>query len=36
MEKILSYAHKLLENKITKESICVDMTMGNGHDTLFL
>ena len=36
MEKILSYAHKLLENKITKESICVDMTIGNGHDTLFL
>ena len=36
MKKILEYAHELLQSYVTKEDITVDMTAGNGHDTLFL
>ena len=31
-----TYVHKYLKNIITKDDVCVDMTMGNGNDTLFL
>lgn len=36
MDKVLTFAKKLLKNKIDKNSIVVDATCGNGHDTLFL
>lgn len=31
-----TFVHKYLKPLINKESICVDMTAGNGNDTLFL
>ena len=31
-----TFVHKYLKGLIKKEDICVDMTMGNGNDTLFL
>ena len=36
MESILNFAHELVLKHINSNSICVDMTVGNGHDTLFL
>lgn len=36
MELILDFAKRLILSKINKDSICVDFTMGNGYDTLFL
>ena len=36
MDKVLTFAKKLLKEKIDKNSIVVDATAGNGHDTLFL
>lgn len=33
---IIDIAHHLMKAYITKDDIVVDMTMGNGHDTLFL
>ncbi|MBN2852322.1 MAG: methyltransferase domain-containing protein [Clostridia bacterium] len=32
----LAMAHEFMKKTITKNSITVDMTAGNGHDTLFL
>ena len=34
--KIIEFAHDVLINKISTQDIFVDMTMGNGNDTLFL
>src|SRR5690606_12846209 len=34
--KITDLAHKLILENVTKDSIIVDATAGNGHDTLFL
>ncbi|MBR4422412.1 MAG: class I SAM-dependent methyltransferase [Erysipelotrichaceae bacterium] len=31
-----TYVHKYLKSLISKEDVCVDMTAGNGFDTLFL
>ena len=31
-----TFVHKYLKSLINKEDICVDMTCGNGNDTLFL
>lgn len=31
-----TFVHKYLKGLIKKDDICVDMTMGNGNDTLFL
>ncbi|MDO4814957.1 MAG: class I SAM-dependent methyltransferase [Gemella sp.] len=36
MDKVLVFAKKLLKEKIDKNSIVIDATAGNGHDTLFL
>ncbi len=36
MEKIIEFAHRLIASKVTKDDICIDMTIGNGKDTLFL
>lgn len=36
MELILDFAKRILKECIQADSICVDCTMGNGHDTLFL
>ena len=36
MERIVEFAHNLLLKKVKKDDICVDMTAGNGKDTLFL
>ncbi len=33
---IIDIAHHLMRAYISKDDIVVDMTMGNGHDTLFL
>lgn len=36
IKRIIPYAHKLVEETITKTDIVIDATCGNGHDTLFL
>lgn len=36
MKKVLAFAHQLLADILTKEDVCIDMTVGNGNDTLFL
>ena len=36
MKKAVDFAHDVLINKISTEDIFVDMTLGNGNDTLFL
>lgn len=36
MDKILEFSHRLLEEKLTLDDISIDMTAGNGNDTLFL
>jgi len=33
---ILSFAHALVRERVREGDVCVDATMGNGHDTLFL
>ena len=36
MEKILQFAHLLIKNHINNDDIFIDMTIGNGKDTLYL
>lgn len=36
MDKILEFSHRLLKEKLTLDDISIDMTAGNGNDTLFL
>ncbi|MCI5746147.1 MAG: class I SAM-dependent methyltransferase [Erysipelotrichaceae bacterium] len=36
MEKILQFAHSLIKNHINNDDIFIDMTIGNGKDTLYL
>ena len=36
MKKALEFAHNIIKQKVDKNDICVDMTTGNGNDTLFL
>lgn len=36
MEHVIPFCHRLLKERATSNSTCVDFTMGNGHDTLFL
>jgi tRNA1(Val) A37 N6-methylase TrmN6 len=36
MELILDHARRLMEEHLSPSSICIDFTMGNGNDTLFL
>ncbi len=35
-KRLISFTHKMLEEYITSESVVVDATAGNGHDTAFL
>ncbi len=36
MDKIIEFSHKLLQEKLKKTDIAVDMTLGNGYDSRFL
>lgn len=36
MEKVLSFAHNLLKQKLNSESVVIDATVGKGNDTFFL
>lgn len=36
MKKIIEYAHHLLDTYLKEEDVAIDMTIGNGKDTLFL
>lgn len=36
MLKVIEFVHNIIKSKVNEEDICVDMTIGNGHDTLFL
>lgn len=36
METVLEFAHTLLKNHLSKMDNSIDMTVGNGNDTLFL
>ncbi|MEW9502174.1 tRNA (mnm(5)s(2)U34)-methyltransferase [Jeotgalibacillus marinus] len=36
LDRILPYAHSLLQRSVSTDDIVVDATVGNGHDTLFL
>lgn len=35
-KRIIPFAHDLIKQSLSKEDIAVDMTAGNGHDTLLL
>lgn len=36
MDSVIEFSHKLLISNITKDDITIDMTIGNGNDTLVL
>lgn len=36
MKKIIEFAHDIIKEHVNDTDICVDMTIGNGFDTLFL
>lgn len=36
LERVIPFAHQLLEKAVSKGDIVIDATMGNGHDTVFL
>lgn len=36
MKQIIPFAHSLLDETVSKGSVVVDATLGNGHDSLFL
>lgn len=36
MDSVIDFSHYLLKKHTTKDSITIDMTIGNGNDTLFL
>lgn len=36
MKSIIEYSHAILKEHLTSNDIAIDMTVGNGHDTLFL
>ncbi len=36
LHSLVTEAHKAIQPYLSKQSICIDATMGNGHDTLFL
>lgn len=36
MKKIIDFAHQLLKEHLKREDVAVDMTVGNGNDTIFL
>lgn len=36
MESVIDFSHSLLKSHITKDDVVIDMTVGNGNDTLVL
>ena len=36
MLRILEFAHKTIKDRVSSNDICVDMTVGNGNDILFM
>lgn len=36
MKRVIDYAHEIAKEKVNSNDVCVDMTIGNGNDTLFL
>ena len=36
MDNVITFAHDIIKRFITKDSIVIDATVGNGYDTLFL
>lgn len=36
MENVITFAHNIIKEYITKESLTIDATVGNGYDTVFL
>ena len=36
MKRVIEFAHELAKEKVNTNDICVDMTIGNGNDTLYL
>ncbi|MFP3721731.1 class I SAM-dependent methyltransferase [Niallia circulans] len=36
LDRVIPFAHQLLEKAISAGDIAIDATMGNGHDTVFL
>lgn len=34
--KVIEFVHELIKNKVNSNDLCVDMTIGNGFDTLLL
>jgi|CZCB01.1.fsa_nt_gi hypothetical protein len=36
MLSVIEFSHRLLQEHVTKEDVALDLTVGNGHDILFL
>ena len=36
MKNVTKFVHLLISNIVSKDDICIDMTIGNGNDSLFL
>ncbi len=36
LHSLVTEAHKTIQPYLSEQSLCIDATMGNGHDTLFL
>lgn len=36
MDKVIEFSHNLISNVVTKDDTTLDLTVGNGNDTLFL
>lgn len=36
MLRIIEFAHKIIKDRVFLDDVCVDMTIGNGNDTLFM
>ena len=36
MKNVTEFVHQIIARKVNKDDLCVDMTTGNGNDTLFL
>ena len=36
IKNVLSFVHELIEDHVDKDAVCIDATLGNGHDALKL
>lgn len=36
IQNVVPFVHKIINETVSKNDICIDATCGNGHDTLFL